>query len=88
MPGDAMRGRTLLISIIAVVVIVAGVMAYIYLGQGSRKIRTDAGGTVMASHPDVPTDALPDQARTASGAGGKLLLFYSGDMMGSLDPCG
>jgi len=86
--GDEMKFKYVLYSMLAASLLFVGVMAYLYLVQTPIRNKPATGGTVMASQSPEEIKVVREQARTVSGKGGELVIFYSGDMMGSLDPCG
>ena len=75
-----MKLKHLLYSLLALSFLFAAVMGFLYFGtlgpDGSR-----AASAVGAAPPR-------GDPGTASGKGGRLLIAYAGDLMGSLDPCG
>ncbi len=72
-----MKLKYLLYGLLAASLLFAVAMAYLFYSS------VPASETKQVFLPEVP-----DKSRTASGKAGKLVIVYSGDMNGNLDPCG
>jgi hypothetical protein len=76
-----MKLRVLLYGFVGLAALFVGIMAYlVYFGDSS-------GGAGLFDSSSV-TRRLGGGSRTVSGKGGKLTIAYTGDIAGSLDPCG
>jgi 2',3'-cyclic-nucleotide 2'-phosphodiesterase (5'-nucleotidase family) len=82
-----MKLKVVLYGLLGLSIVFVAVMAYLALGTGS-------GGKVLGSHASVveaTRAARPAQSAagtTVSGKGGRITLAYTGDIAGSLQPCG
>lgn len=72
-----MKFKTVIYSVFVISILFAGTMVYLIYFGGS-------GGTSASSESEL----VADTGRSAAGKEGKLLIAYSGDLLGSLVPCG
>ena len=75
-----MKLKHLLYGLLALSFLFAAVMGFLYFGTLNSD-GSQAASAVSAAPPRGDPGA-------SSGKGGRLLIAYAGDLMGSLDPCG
>jgi hypothetical protein len=76
-PGVHMKWKNIIYGILAISVVFAGLMGYLFVGNLER-----------GNSSSVLSQAVSDRGATVSRKAGKAIIAYTGDMIGNLEPCG
>ena len=83
-----MKLKHVIYAVFALAIVFVSVAGYLVYSERSGPEVSSVSGSVLGTQTGAPSPIIPDRAKPVSGKGGKLIIAYSGDMRGSLDPCG